>query len=1156
MGVLYVPFAVEAYVTNGANRLEEEVALVSPNYAIGSILGGSLEPKPFCTKPLYEATGVYLHFILPDALTHATLTRGILEYPVIPNRWIVTRLYTNKDKICAKSWIVESDYLGTDKDKSVTKSVTVPYLHEGKKDYRRLGRCYPIESTPNPPEEVFDHLTAIGAGDSTFAAYYPSCHSVLGFHDNLADVPLGEKGLTGITYFVMGYYACPAQDPLNPLTNLKEDEQKKVFEQYLCQNNWEIIKQTAVPTEVVFHGMIHSLPWQGPTHNYLSNKTIDLVHVALGNTSVEALSALISSQFQKKRVNTASKLSEEGTKSMERFLTALQYDVLDELIAADGCSAIDGIPKAEDLIHEKEFDPSNGGTLWHIRLKDNLSKAEKPSIPNQTGKLLSDLNTVQLNADRLAREHEWLQNAIFSAWYICINSLENTSELRKPKGYDEKIGHMMEKIGALCALFEGHLTKEEQARRAVDEAKKAVEANIAIAQESLKLESIKNGLFYRPKDPVILLGGPGIKRPYAYGHDGVLHCREHLINKLVFSGEASLNKDEILAYCRYENFNINSLSPSFSDLLCEAICLSPELTNWIAQKRGTPAIIPVPSEVLPPKFASCEWEPPWITLFLEWKVKYTPTKTSKESDDNSLANWCFCEIDYQHDNMPQGKSHEYLGRTVLTPHATKLLRQALQQKIAQYKTENASEETETGFEGLLDSVQNLSVVSQQLSGFRLQLLSKRAALQLPILNHSKFAPELVDRVAKCIDGVALNSVEDSEFFPIRAGFLNVLQINVVNSFGLIQTLKSDLDEVIFSDQFAHLVLKNSAMLPPRFSQGARLCFDWISCRDDTIVSSIDPDDSPICGYLYPDLLNHNLMMYDYDGTYKGMLKLVYRKSRPKVQWIGCEFNKSAHRGTHLEKFLESLIASDVEDPAFAGLMGVIDARLEASCAFTEGDALSVLWGRPLVLARARLLFELEGPPAYSQKEVDIYTQPTHNFEKNELPVFIGDISRSLDGTIGYFPDGADQYSAMHCVCNADSTCALKTRYLKYDSPIKVPVRDVDRSFAGVYLTVLMEASGRLSLRTGVLPAQQVQIAAEHIDAMLSRLQAEFEINPILSQPSVIALPLSKENYVKWTWRHLETDSQEVVELQPVFQGEAPILIDGYLKREEQKHEKL
>ncbi|HUI30575.1 MAG TPA: hypothetical protein VLX91_10190 [Candidatus Acidoferrales bacterium] len=59
--------------------------------------------------------GVHLHWALPDALTHGTDTgSGQLNFPYVPNRWLVARFNTTKDNQWqCRLWVVQSDYLGS-----------------------------------------------------------------------------------------------------------------------------------------------------------------------------------------------------------------------------------------------------------------------------------------------------------------------------------------------------------------------------------------------------------------------------------------------------------------------------------------------------------------------------------------------------------------------------------------------------------------------------------------------------------------------------------------------------------------------------------------------------------------------------------------------------------------------------------------------------------------------------------------------------------------------------------------------------------------------------------------------------------------------------------------------------------------------------------
>ncbi len=91
--------------------------------------------------------GAHLHFILPDAFTHAEEKNGIFCYPTLPNRWLVTRLVSDEKKIKAKSWVVESDYIGLDNENSIT----IPQL-DYDAPYKCLGRCYELGKEVNGQE--------------------------------------------------------------------------------------------------------------------------------------------------------------------------------------------------------------------------------------------------------------------------------------------------------------------------------------------------------------------------------------------------------------------------------------------------------------------------------------------------------------------------------------------------------------------------------------------------------------------------------------------------------------------------------------------------------------------------------------------------------------------------------------------------------------------------------------------------------------------------------------------------------------------------------------------------------------------------------------------------------------------------------------------
>lgn len=1141
MGVLYVPLAVEAYITNNKNRTDKEVAPVSPDYTKlknTTQLGGKLEPKPFDSTPPLEA-GVHLHFILPDAYTHAVTTEdGNLRYPRIPNRWLVSRLVADT-KIQNKSWIVESDYLGLDNKGSVT----VPYLTDKACPYRFLGRSYSVDNPPALVGTSLEELTAVGPGDPTFAAYYPNCYSVLGFHDKLEDIPSGD-----LTYFVLGYYAEDIEDPLYPL---KEEE----YLNYLNDNQWSVIGDNVQARKTICHGMVYTVPWRGPSVEYNSNTPTGEINASIGNTSVEALSALISDNLlDVMTLRIEKKLTEkfkdgpgnlEESHILERFLTMMQYDLLDYLAGADGVAEI------EDHLQAQEFDPYEGGSIWHLRLQDNEVKNtsyQKPEIPQQTGKLLTILNETQSVADSLIRCLASRRQELFSAWQRYVNIIEDPpAPWIKPKPSKDEI---LAEIIRLCDVIDKAEEDIGKAQAGVTDAEGKLRDKIAPVKDSLLLEKVTRGAFYRAKDPVVLLGGPGIKRSYAYGEDGrftkdgTLVCRTSLINGLK-GQKCDLQEKDILAFCD----PYTSQSEEFDGLLCEAICLSPRFVSLISGSMQETSLLP--QGQTPSPIACSVWEQPWISLFLEWSIEWYPTRTTTQPD-NSMEGWSLKDIDYEYNTKPTKQGSSYTGRTVLTPHSTLLLKNILEKNMERYKNDP---ELYQKLKKALEDVQNLSVLSQQLSGMWTQLLSLRETLQLPIMERDS-DKELAEKVQTRMGGkLSMTVAPNSIFFPLRAGFLQVNKVNIINSFGIRQIVNSTLKKTVFSEEVFSEFSKG--MLPPRFVQGSRLDFEWISCEDNSIVSCLDPATSPVCGFLYPDFLNHVLSLYEADGTFKGMLRLVYRKGEPEVRWVSApgeptDFHQVEFRNVHMKKFADSLLQfNEKKDPAFYGLMQLIENRMDETCSYSDSEDLFTSWSRPLVLARGRMSLELMGEPEYSQSPEDFAKKQTYGYENTKVPIYIGDNSRSLDGSIGFFPDSNTQYQEMHCVYNTEKI-PVSTNYLSYDSAICLSPADE----AYGYFTLLMETGANTSLRCGLLPAMKKSIPTEHIEEVLPNLNFSFEIDPIVSDSDEIKLPLFSKEDVEWSWYHLQKDKYvemgSVLEPKNVFTEANPIYIEGFLKRKERK----
>jgi hypothetical protein len=113
---LLVPIHIDALVV-GKDPKHFRWANLAPDYS-------KLERNFFVGADLRdlwgESTGLdkglHLHFRLPSALTHGdhTAGNGELEFPKVPNRWLVVRFYQQPagTKGFTKAWIIRSDAEG------------------------------------------------------------------------------------------------------------------------------------------------------------------------------------------------------------------------------------------------------------------------------------------------------------------------------------------------------------------------------------------------------------------------------------------------------------------------------------------------------------------------------------------------------------------------------------------------------------------------------------------------------------------------------------------------------------------------------------------------------------------------------------------------------------------------------------------------------------------------------------------------------------------------------------------------------------------------------------------------------------------------------------------------------------------------------------
>ncbi|HEV2814672.1 MAG TPA: hypothetical protein VGW10_15560, partial [Solirubrobacteraceae bacterium] len=308
----------------------------------GPNLGDVATPRPFERAAAPLPAGVHLHWALPDALAHGfTDGSGRVEFPAAPNRWLVVRVAGSASDPAAapvlRAWVIESDRLWDDDGRGsddLARAVPVrsnPMQASGTKAFRRLGRAFPLEDWPG--ETTSEHgrapLTAVGYGTPAYAAAYPHCPSVFGFHDPADDL---GAGAATVAYAVSGWYSDPAADPLTgrPAGEL----------------GWAAPEPAAPPARTVCAGVLHGIAWERGRKFIHEPPPLD-VDVAVGSTTAEAVAALLA------RRNPT-------LPHVEPLLTLFQLGLLSRLGDAGGAAAVDA------AVHAAGFGARAAGTVWVV----------------------------------------------------------------------------------------------------------------------------------------------------------------------------------------------------------------------------------------------------------------------------------------------------------------------------------------------------------------------------------------------------------------------------------------------------------------------------------------------------------------------------------------------------------------------------------------------------------------------------------------------------------------------------------------------------------------------------------------------------------------------------------------------------------------------
>ncbi len=550
-----VPTSVR-FVNMAANYADLSPSFVQSFGCLGSAITGG---DDYASVP----TGVHLRWKLPDGLTQGTVDGDSgVQYPRVPNRWLVVRSMTppsdakpdpnalpTPPKVSA--FVVQSDalsplttnpfatnpfYQGTtassftsawpslcpeDQDESLAQAVGAQYI----------GAMTPLTGWTGETSTVPPFLTALGPGDPFFAAYYWNSFGVFGFYDSLSDLDSpGDTPPYTLSYMVVGWYS---QSTGNPLDGLP-DADAWVARMQALGWAWPGMSDPPAassapdpfPGDVLCQGVLYGVDWEGPQAPYQSGvPQVVSPQVAIGNTSIEALSALV-----------ASKLPDDV--GLETLLDALQYGLMEALEGPDGLNAL------AEVMHDREFGTTNGGLTWDVRpipakqtpTSDPPPPPVPPAVPFPAAisQALAQLNRLQLQADLTGGQVQSLQRSLFATWYAHIQANLGPSGQGYPpdttiKGFAQSV---LMGSGAAPGLLAQALTSLSGLVGQIHDQIDTLTAALPSALPGYELISVPMPGFEQPNDPVVVIAGAdGIERSFSYGgdgrfrSDGLLACR-------------------------------------------------------------------------------------------------------------------------------------------------------------------------------------------------------------------------------------------------------------------------------------------------------------------------------------------------------------------------------------------------------------------------------------------------------------------------------------------------------------------------------------------------------------------------------------------------------------------------------------------------------
>ena len=1104
-----VPIQVDALAVRTAGGTWANCAMTVPAQGSTGNTRSALLPPPFQNLPDGQrGTGVYLHWALPDGLTAGTAGSDTSApvFPIIPNRWLVVRVFTSSlspSRRTLAGWILRAG-------DAAPQAIALDSFIEDNTDQGTL---------INP-------LTALGHGDMAWAAYYDNVVNRMAFYDPLNDAtpPSGP-----LAYLVCGWYTDPTLDPLgSKITSLSD------FDARMAQLGWELasgelqesanhsydhivaanriglqvneafnlqqppasfaaaaapaaklalspgtfvppvpyvnsIRTTPAPVDpsgqpqggsyttdgswwpkmTLYHGSVVAIAWPGAnlpgsnsgllTGQIGGPPSANQISVAVGSTMAEAMGALIAA------TNNASDAADQA-RALEAFMSGSMAD----LDLPDGAARVDA------RLHADSF-----GSLPGQETTEDIVQPPTPDI------------------HPLPTPPSSLDPGVFAGQ---VTAIPSPTPFRSPSGnlVSTEVGvnrFLNPELSSERTILSGGLLAASGALSHPSPPTPTPSQTITVKRTAPR--------FFFPSDPVFLV--QNADRSYKHGYDGRFSEDGNLICRLTGFTVTELScADATVPGGRYavsgadvldRGVENGSVPPDCDDLLKELILLDPgsayaasqvnvgaganlsarvqnlqvEQTSWWATRdsrvdqapltavSGLAGMLPSPIAVNPPVL-------PWTPLHLDWSIQFIPSA-------NGVSDWVLDEIDFApgSQKLPDPgdttSGVQLSGRVHLTSGAPAAIASSVRLALAQAQraagtgplapnvqvrfnskvsetvlasfttlTANArlspriavrddlSPIDRTALSDLASSLENMDVLTGSLDNFRTKL---RAGVP----GDGKSTPS--------------NPGVPANFIPIRAGFMRILRLRIVDCFGQFVDLAGssastpiDPKQLIASQPMQVPARNDILALPPRFTSPTRTWFRYLDAAGSKTDAGANV--SPVCGFLVPNHLDGNLEFFDAAGNNLGDIRpdpqagIIWEDSpgtpasagKSPSDIVSNPFLAGIAQGLISWGFADISLGQGAREDALSALLRIIDSTLWSvdPYAHSGDEHLALLIGHPVVVMRGVVRVEVSEP----------VTPAAVN--QARVPVRLGALTHWQDGLFGYFIN--DDYQTLYCADQA------------------------------------------------------------------------------------------------------------------------------------------